>query len=122
MVLAPLVLLAFVLGLVRDLAQHMDEARLHAVCPEHGELVHIVAAGGHAHAREIRALPVQDHGQDGCTLAELGGAPPLVLPPPIAVSFAPEVGLPDPRPLAVASPSRRPPLEHAPKTSPPARA
>lgn len=121
LVLLPLVLLAFVLGLVGDLAQHMDEMRAHVVCPEHGERIHVLSQATHAHAREYRATPDVDH-DAGCQLAEMGPRPVPVLPPPVATVEAPFVSVPAPSAPALHAPPPRSPLEQAPKTSPPARA
>ena len=110
-----LLIVALLLGLVRDTAILADQVRLHVVCPEHGEVVH--AAPVESRGSELRALAPSEHG-GGCHLAALGPLPAIATPPAPEVAAAPSFPL-----LATNSAPRAPPvaapLIRAPKTSPP---
>jgi hypothetical protein len=116
LLLLPLLLAVFLLGVLRDTAASEDALRIHVVCPEHGELLHAnVTRRDHA---EIKSAETQK-AHSGCTLAELGPLPSVVpeLPPTLV--------LPEARPLIARSAAPRgpppglSPLVCAPKTSPP---
>lgn len=116
LLLLPLILGLFLLGLLRDVAANEDALRIHVVCPEHGEIVHAKAT---THGQsELTTAPEDEH-HSSCELADLGSLPTILGPTPPTVS-APEQWSEIAANLAPRGPPvTRSPLINAPKTSPP---
>ncbi len=117
-------LLCFVLPLalvaVQALGTNHALTERHAVCDEHGELVHGGAHLGSAPARHasVGALPETEHGAHGCALLT-GLCQASAHAAAVSVEAPPPVPALEPLDRPGARPHSGAPLDFAPKTSPP---
>ncbi|GEM_PF-2630207 len=93
----------------------------HIICDEHGELVHAGTHPGSAPAPHprVQSLPETEHGAHGCALVTGLCHASATSPAPSGVDAPPVEASPEPAGEARDLPLRAPPLEFAPKTSPP---